>query len=553
MVKKKRLSPKTAYIILGIVFLVMVIALIAQVAAEGKMTSSIAVRTLIPMGACASAFAKIYTGNKYSRGLNFYEKLYEKDIVGAFDAADKKSERRTLLKGIRDFHEDRFESAMRRIEPLLARCTTPQDFATVHFFLGVVYKNLSLLDRAVHAYEAALSHDPNRAAAWNNLGTIALNRGDTDKAATCFREAAHVDKTYVMAYNNMAQLQLRLGRWKDCIPFAAHAIKLKSDLTAAYHALAIAYYALGHRTEGRRYADQAAQHGSNRQNLENIFAALDRGENPFGAYVELSDEIEEALEHFRRRNVRNMLHLCMPAEGSNIGRSRLGGESVGEAPLDSHGKPMRLLAAIWCSETQGMADLPDHGVLRFFIADDRDYGCYRHAPTEQTDFRVLYTPDEDAFGECAYELTLNLHTNFPVKGCFPIWFVPGMSTPLRSDYRFRPLLEEALAKAGAPSINEMDPAMFHAVCEQNEWGGHRLGGYPCFEQIDPRHQKVYQPYDALLLQIVTHQVAYKDGYIDILRFGHDGGCQFFIPREKLRACDFSDVLYWWDDIPEDDE
>jgi uncharacterized protein YwqG len=37
------------------------------------------------------------------------------------------------------------------------------------------------------------------------------------------------------------------------------------------------------------------------------------------------------------------------------------------------------------------------------------------------------------------------------------------------------------------------------------------------------------------------------GYIDIY---NDGVMSFFIPREKLIARDFSDILYWWDE--EDD-
>ncbi|MBE6676652.1 MAG: DUF1963 domain-containing protein, partial [Ruminococcaceae bacterium] len=33
---------------------------------------------------------------------------------------------------------------------------------------------------------------------------------------------------------------------------------------------------------------------------------------------------------------------------------------------------------------------------------------------------------------------------------------------------------------------------------------------------------------------------------ELIMFGDEGGCQFFIPAEKLRARDFSDVMYTWD-------
>ena len=257
------------------------------------------------------------------------------------------------------------------------------------------------------------------------------------------------------------------------------------------------------------------------------------------------------MDLFHRNTVRPMLRVGLPAEGVNLGRSRVGGESIGEIPTDSHGYPMRMLAAIWCSEVHGVPDMPSSGIIRFFIADDRVYGCDHHRPTEQTDFRVLYTEDEEAFGSCPPELILPTgeEGTFPVKGCYPIYFQPGMSTCLVSDYRFRPALSQALQKAGAPSLENLDPAMYNAICLQNTWGGHRIGGYPCFEQIDPRPEKGLEKYDFLLFQLVSHSDGSKSNH-NLIEFGRDGGCQFFIPAEKLRNKDFSDILYWWDEVPE---
>jgi uncharacterized protein YwqG len=75
-----------------------------------------------------------------------------------------------------------------------------------------------------------------------------------------------------------------------------------------------------------------------------------------------------------------------------------------------------------------------------------------------------------------------------------------------------------------------------------------VGGYPCFEPFDPRgNDSALEKYDTLLLQIVSHTAEDEQGQTtDLIMFGDEGGCQFFIPREKLRACDFSDVMYTWD-------
>ena len=74
-------------------------------------------------------------------------------------------------------------------------------------------------------------------------------------------------------------------------------------------------------------------------------------------------------------------------------------------------------------------------------------------------------------------------------------------------------------------------------------GGHKLGGYPCFTQCDPRENSAeYSKYDTLLLQIDSD---YSNGGTKVM-FGDSGVCNFFIPGEKLKNRDFSDILYTWD-------
>lgn len=544
----KRMSSKTAMTILVAVLGLMIAALIAQVVAEGELNSTIAVRTLIPISLCVSAMVRVGTiGGR--RGRKFFEKSYEKEIGAAFSAPDRRSDKNKLIDAIKAYNEDRLDAAIRLLERLLSRCRSTEETTVTLLFLGLTYTDMGLPEKAEQTYEKLLEQDATCVQAWNNLGMLYAQKGLPDQAASCFRRATECDETYATAFNNMAQLLLKQSRWAEAIPFARHAYHLQNTMTAAANALSVAYYALGNKEESRRYADISVMNGGDRKSLETIYAFLDRGESPFVTQVRLTPEVETAMELFRRNTVRPMLNVCLPAEGVNLGRSRVGGESLGEAPIDSQGYPMRMLAAIWFSEVRGVPDMPASGILRFFIADDRFYGCDRHRPTEQTDFRVLFTEDEEAFGPCIPTLTLPTGGEgaFPVKGCYPIYFQPGMSTCLVSDHRFRPALNQALQKAEAPALEDLDPAMYDAICRQNTWGGHRIGGYPCFEQIDPRPEKGLQSYDVLLFQLVSHS---HKANCDLIEFGNEGGCQFFIPAEKLRNRDFSDILYWWDDIPE---
>ena len=110
-------------------------------------------------------------------------------------------------------------------------------------------------------------------------------------------------------------------------------------------------------------------------------------------------------------------------------------------------------------------------------------------------------------------------------------------------------MNAALIKAGeCCTFDELEDAENDYITEQNTYAGHRIGGYPCFEQFDPRDDEPeLQKYDTLLLQIVSHIAPDTQGKEhELIMFGDLGGCQFFIPAEKLRAKDFSDILYSWD-------
>jgi uncharacterized protein YwqG len=124
-----------------------------------------------------------------------------------------------------------------------------------------------------------------------------------------------------------------------------------------------------------------------------------------------------------------------------------------------------------------------------------------------------------------------------------------MGSMLSSDYRFEEAMHSALKKAGFDNgVRDLNHDERDLIYDENSYGGHRIGGYPCFEQDDLRDSDYnLRKYDTLLLQIVSHTMPNSEGEEEeLIMFGDCGGCQFFIPREKLRERDFSDVLYNWD-------
>ena len=80
-----------------------------------------------------------------------------------------------------------------------------------------------------------------------------------------------------------------------------------------------------------------------------------------------------------------------------------------------------------------------------------------------------------------------------------------------------------------------------AVYEQLEGTGSRLGGYAYFTQTDPRAYEDLGKEWELVLQIDTE---YGDE-VDIM-WGDCGVANFFVPKDKLKEMDFSEVWYSWD-------
>ena len=343
-------------------------------------------------------------------------------------------------------------------------------------------------------------------------------------------------------------MYVSLTDWQKVIAPAQRALVIKADLYQAETALVVAYYALKDFENSKKYYDSAVLHGATAANLSSVLSGMTHGNVVFGSAPEVSDEIERVLGHFQRDTALPMVEVRLPAPDDG-NRSRLGGAPIdGEIPLDSAGNPMKLLAAIWCSEVRGVPDFPARGVLRFYIADNDLYGADFDHPTVQSDFRVLYDADESLFdGTLRDDATVS--EAFPIPHVLPVRLTPAMGSIRSSDYRFEQCVNAAMAKVGIEGdMGELDDQDYDYLYDQCAYAGHRIGGYPCFEQFDPRgNDSSLEKYDTLLLQIVSHTAEDEQGQErDLIMFGDAGGCQFFIPKEKLRVCDFSDVMYTWD-------
>ncbi len=525
------LKPKTALIILYCVLGLLVVALIAQIAIEKEFNTTIAVRALIPMALCASAIVKVMTGGGARiRNTALYEREYDHVLRRAFTEEGRGRYRKRVLDALSYYNRDQYEKAINICDSLLPLCVTSDDFCAVLMVKALSYSDAGLTEGAIDLYLELLRHDQTVSTAWSNLGVIFRRQGKNLDALSCYENAVKYDSLNATAYANLAHVYFAVGHARSCIEMAERALELKANLLQAMSALCCAYTALGDEEACDKYFRMAVQNGYDRDKLKNFLDSIRDGSYTPESLAPTDEAQKDAIREVYRATAIPMLRMGIPAEH---GLSRIGGHPLGRAPTNAAGQPMRLLCVLYCSELHGVPDLPETGILQFFISDDERYGLDRTAPTVQRDFCVSYTENED-LPVCADDRACS--ESFPVKGSYPIQFVPTMCAMTDSDYRFEDTVRGCFEKYHAELTDDMMAETRHRYHAE----GHRVGGFPYFVESDPRgeHPEL-QRYDTLLLQVDTH-----DGLVEI---GNTGVINFFISKEDLRNRNFANVLYWWDD------
>ncbi len=538
------MKKKHALILLGTLLAVLVVLFAVQVAMEQTVTKEILIRTGLPLTMCALGIAKVATGEgRRFRDLEFYAQQYKDILQDAFSAPDQQVTRKQLLKAIALYNENKLEEAVKLLDHVLGHARSHKDYAAALMFLGLCYTDMNLPDQAIAAYRTLLFHDDSRSTVWSNLGLLFKQQGKNLDALSCFHEALQLDPDNAYAYNNMASTHFALSNYQEALEQAQKALDRKANLHQAASTACLACSALDMAEESQKYYRLAVSNGADGEALQKLSESVRRGQIGAEDLVPYTQGVRKAVNSFYHETARQMVGCCIPM---GTGKSRFGGAPVSDAPLDSQGKPMRLLAAIYCSEIDHVPDLPARGLLQFFIADNKTLGMDREDPTAQKDFRVIFTENEEGIPQPEPEGGYD-NRHFPVKGTFQIQFAPLLCALTEHDYRFYEVMNRHLLEAGAPSLADLrreDPGLAYDVQRRFFGDGHKIGGYPDFCQEDPRAQREdLRKFDTLLLQIDNHV---DDREYVVIGGGEGGVINFFIPRENLKNKDFSQILYWWD-------
>lgn len=215
-------------------------------------------------------------------------------------------------------------------------------------------------------------------------------------------------------------------------------------------------------------------------------------------------------------------------------------ESGTDFPVDKQNRPLALLAQINFSEVPAHKDLPNSGILQFFIPrHDEYYGADLETLGTAGQLVVQFweQPDENRAVSMVDDVVED--DLVPIFGGHQLSFssvdeVAGIDT-----------IECAEALNANPfevledvALNEKEENIFYeAITAFTQSHGHKLLGYPYWINEEPRENSDYR----LFLQIDTDM----DGDNDIM-WGDNGVGQLWIKPEDLSAQRFDKVWFYWD-------
>lgn len=210
-----------------------------------------------------------------------------------------------------------------------------------------------------------------------------------------------------------------------------------------------------------------------------------------------------------------------------------------EIPLDSDNTPLALLVQINFADVPTHPELPDSGILQFFIPkNDEHYGA-DFVDFSRAKLLSYFWPQPDESLLTDWPENLSHDDLTPVNGAHHLSFsqkqaVAGIDTiECAESLQKNPfeVLEDV-------SLNEKEESLFFdAICDYAAAEGHQLLGYPYFIHEEPRSNSDYR----LLLQIDSDTSEDND-----IMWGNQGIGQLFIRQKDLKNHRFDRVCLYWD-------
>ena len=230
-----------------------------------------------------------------------------------------------------------------------------------------------------------------------------------------------------------------------------------------------------------------------------------------------------------------------------------------EYPVDKNGNKMLMLMQINCEEAGLDAQLPDHGILQWFIGVNPElmYGCRGNYDDQGNGFRIIYHESIDMNITPQDVKAMNVPTHdsvdemlTPVKCEVAIDVVAEQTSMGVSDGNFNRIFFDIVKEiTGVEHTGKMwyeyldnDDCLYF---EQNlgmSRPHHQVLGYPVYSQEDARRD--LSKHDTLLFQLDS-QFSSIDRK-ELVMWGDMGSGFVFINSDDLATLEFSNAYYCWD-------
>ncbi len=106
--------------------------------------------------------------------------------------------------------------------------------------LGVIYRHLKDNERAIQAYEKALSIK-DRPDTWFSLGNAYFDEKNIKKSLDCYKKAVKFKPDYDKAWENMGYTYDSIGKWKDAIKYYKKTLEINPRKYSAWINMGVTY------------------------------------------------------------------------------------------------------------------------------------------------------------------------------------------------------------------------------------------------------------------------------------------------------------------------
>jgi len=215
-------------------------------------------------------------------------------------------------------------------------------------------------------------------------------------------------------------------------------------------------------------------------------------------------------------------------------------------PRNNGGVPLSLLAQINFAEIPNLEGYPTEGILAIYIDYSDDvWGINLDNSRNNAGFRVLYFEDVDVKSYSVAEIKRIFEYVDQSEWIPVVSQEKRLIGRLEQDYlfasrdAFEEVFESTLDNFLYEQFGKYGDMMIDYVGGTYWPEGHKIGGYPLFNQDDPR---IDNKYDKLLFQLDSDTIK------GVVMWADSGTGHFFISEQDLKNRKFDDVHYSWDSL-----